>query len=265
MSYPPPHEPHHGRGYDPHTPGDPYGRPTSGAPDYDTARGGQPNPTRPLPAYGAPGYPQEQAPGPYGQPGQYDGQPAPGHYGAGAYGQPPQAPGYYGAPPPGAPGGPPPGVYYPPPKKNNTGKTIGIVAAVLVGLCVLFSVIGSLGDDTSTTNTATDTTSSAAPASASPVEDATKAAAPSAKPSVQPSSTAPVVKTVTMPDVEGQNLQVAWEQLKELGFTNILPASLDEDDKVVLYPPNWTIDEQTTPAGTKVKTDATIVLKCHKG
>lgn len=155
-----PHDPYRHPGDDPYRSGNVHGTPQPGPPQsygYPTGN-----------VYGSPtsggGYQQPQQPGwapqqPYGQ------QPAYGHppqpyqqpaYGAGV------GPGGYGAPPP--------------KKKTSAGKVIGIVAAVVIGLCVFGSVLNALGGGTDTTDTA-DVSSSAAQQPAAGA-DPTKATEP---------------------------------------------------------------------------------------
>ena len=126
-----PHDPYGQPDDDPRRSGEGSGAPSSGAPQH-----GQPY-AQPHQPYGhdphwqqqpqQPGWGPQQPQQPYGQP--TYGRPQPPPYGAGV------GPGGYGAPPP---------------KKSGVGKIIGIVAAVLVGLCVLGGIATALtggGDD----------------------------------------------------------------------------------------------------------------------
>lgn len=69
---------------------------------------------------------------------------------------------------------------------------------------------------------------------------------------------------MTMPNLVGENAQVAYEKLREMGFTKVSFGSADPDHEVVLFPPNWTVTKQSAKAGVKVRTDQTIVLTCTK-
>ncbi|NYT96287.1 PASTA domain-containing protein [Salinispora sp. H7-4] len=69
---------------------------------------------------------------------------------------------------------------------------------------------------------------------------------------------------MAVPDLVGENAQIAYEKLTELGFTKVKFGSQDADDQIVLYPPNWTVTKQSTEAGAKLRTDRTIVLTCTK-
>jgi beta-lactam-binding protein with PASTA domain len=81
-------------------------------------------------------------------------------------------------------------------------------------------------------------------------------------PTFAPSS--PVAKSVTMPDLVGENASVAAEKLKKLGFTRIEYGSADDGDVVVLLPQNWTVKTQSPKAGEQVSTGDLVVLTCTK-
>ncbi|GAA0246610.1 DUF4352 domain-containing protein [Cryptosporangium japonicum] len=112
--------PNHEQPYDPRQSGNVYGQPA----------GGQYGP--PQPGYGQP--PQQWG----HQPGWQSGPPQ-------GYGHPPQP--AYGA------GVGPAGYGAPPPKKSSAGKVIGIIAAVLVGLCVFGGIVNAVGGGTDTATT----------------------------------------------------------------------------------------------------------------
>ncbi|RKN16540.1 hypothetical protein D7147_22500 [Micromonospora musae] len=61
-----------------------------------------------------------------------------------------------------------------------------------------------------------------------------------------------------------RSAQVAYETLTDLGFTKVTFGLQDDDDKVVLFPPNWTVAKQRAKAGVLVRTGKTIVLTCTK-
>jgi hypothetical protein len=71
--------------------------------------------------------------------------------------------------------------------------------------------------------------------------------------------------TVAMPNVVGKNAAVAQDELKKLGFNNIEFGSSDPDDKLVLYPPNWRVVRQSTPAGQRVSTDTLTLSHFRSG
>jgi hypothetical protein len=143
----------------------------------------------------------------------------------------------------------------------SKGAIIGIVAGAIVALCCVGGVVAAAIDGSSTEKTAQPTV--AASATAAPASSAAEAPAATTA-AVKPSATGPTVKTVTMPKLVGENAQVAYETLQELGFTKVSFGSADADDTLVLYPPNWTVTKQTTKSGVKVRTDKAVVLTCTK-
>ncbi|MDY7086904.1 MAG: universal stress protein [Actinomycetota bacterium] len=78
-------------------------------------------------------------------------------------------------------------------------------------------------------------------------------------PSPSPSPTV----LLKMPDVVGQNADVALDQLHKQGFTNVDLGTVD-GHRVVVLPQNWTVKTQSAKAGTRMATDAKIVLGCAR-
>jgi PASTA domain len=74
-------------------------------------------------------------------------------------------------------------------------------------------------------------------------------------------TTAPAL--LTMPDVVGQNADVAQDSLHKLGFKNIDLGTVDGHHVVVL-PQNWTVRAQSARSGSKLAPDAKIVLGCAR-
>ena len=68
---------------------------------------------------------------------------------------------------------------------------------------------------------------------------------------------------VTMPDVVGQNADVARDALHKLGLKNVDLGTVD-GHKFVVLPQNWTVKTQSAKAGTKLAADAKIVLGCAR-
>lgn len=68
---------------------------------------------------------------------------------------------------------------------------------------------------------------------------------------------------IAMPDVVGENADVAKDKLKRLGFTNIDLGTADGRPMVVL-PQNWTVKTQSAKPGDTLPADAKIVLGCVK-
>lgn len=79
-----------------------------------------------------------------------------------------------------------------------------------------------------------------------------------------PSPAAAPVKDVTLPDVEGRNGAIVYQELTELGLTNFQMASQDTEDKLVLNPANWTAVEIEPGAGETVKSNDTVVVTMTK-
>jgi hypothetical protein len=80
-------------------------------------------------------------------------------------------------------------------------------------------------------------------------------------PAAPAATTAPA--TITVPDVVGQNADVARDSLHKLGFTNIDLGTVD-GHKVVVLPQNWTVKAQSAKAGTRLAPNAKIVLGCAR-
>jgi hypothetical protein len=80
-------------------------------------------------------------------------------------------------------------------------------------------------------------------------------------PAPAPTTSAPTL--LTMPDVTGQNADVAQDSLKKLGFKNIDLGTVDGHHIVVL-PQNWTVKAQSAKPGSRLAPDAKIVLGCAR-
>jgi hypothetical protein len=74
-------------------------------------------------------------------------------------------------------------------------------------------------------------------------------------------TTAPAL--LTMPDVLGQNADVALDSLHKLGFRNVDLGTVDGHHVVVL-PQNWTVRAQSAKKGSRLAPDAKIVLGCAR-
>ena len=84
---------------------------------------------------------------------------------------------------------------------------------------------------------------------------------PSGTPSGAASTTAAALATV--PDVVGHNADVALDELKRAGFTNIDLGTVD-GHKFVALPQNWTVKTQSAKPGDRLPRDAKIVLGCAR-
>jgi hypothetical protein len=74
-------------------------------------------------------------------------------------------------------------------------------------------------------------------------------------------TTAPALLRV--PDVVGQNADVAQDTLRKLGFKNVDLGTVDGHHLVVL-PQNWTVRAQSAKSGSHLAPDAKIVLGCAR-
>jgi len=83
----------------------------------------------------------------------------------------------------------------------------------------------------------------------------------SGAPTRSPAKSAPVL--LTMPNVVGQNADVARDTLRKLGFDNIDLGTVD-GRRVVILPQNWTVQTQSAKAGTHLAASAKIVLGCAR-
>lgn len=123
---------------------------------------------------------------------------------------------------------------------------------IVGGIVGLFVVIGACGANDAEL-AAERAATPPAPTVAAPVEP-TEAAAPTVAP----------VTRVILPEVEGRNGGIVFDELTELGLTNFDLASRDEDDTVVLLPQNWTAVSIEPGAGTEVDSDDTVVVTMTK-
>ena len=78
-----------------------------------------------------------------------------------------------------------------------------------------------------------------------------------------PPAPAPSPARLTMPDVVGQNADVAQDSLRKLGFKNIDLGTVD-GHHVVILPQNWTVKAQSARPGSRLAPDAKIVLGCAR-
>jgi hypothetical protein len=91
---------------------------------------------------------------------------------------------------------------------------------------------------------------------------ATPPAAVTAPTAAAPASAAPT--KVTLPEVKGRNGGIVYDELKELGLTNVEMASRDKADTVVVVPQNWTAVKIEPAAGTEVRSNQTVVVTMTK-
>ena len=68
--------------------------------------------------------------------------------------------------------------------------------------------------------------------------------------------------SLSMPDVVGNNLKTAREELETIGFVNINNKA--NDDSVILMESNWVVVEQSVSSGTELDKNQEITLTCRK-
>jgi uncharacterized protein YceK len=76
-----------------------------------------------------------------------------------------------------------------------------------------------------------------------------------------PVTSATSVAILVVPDETNKNAAVALDELHKLGFTNVDLGTVD-GHKFVVLPQNWTVKNQSTAPGTKLASNAKIVLGC---
>lgn len=72
------------------------------------------------------------------------------------------------------------------------------------------------------------------------------------------------MKDVQLPEVDGKNGAIVYDEMERLGLTRVQYASQDDEDKVVLNPANWTAVSIEPGAGETVRSDQTVVVTMTK-
>lgn len=88
-----------------------------------------------------------------------------------------------------------------------------------------------------------------------------------AQPAAEPAAaapTTPAVTRVTLPEVKGRNGGIVYDELRDLGLTNVSLASRDDQDRMVLAPQNWTAVKIEPAAGTEIDSNDTVVVTMTK-
>ncbi len=128
--------------------------------------------------------------------------------------------------------------------RQSTGMSI--TGIVLGGLALLTSVVTTL------TTMAT---------LMSPASGPTPVALPT-EPITEPAD--PAAETFTMPDLVGDNLQDAQNELQALGATELEQADATGQDRSQIVDSNWKVCSQDPAAGETVPVDRTVVLSSVK-
>ncbi len=112
------------------------------------------------------------------------------------------------------------------------------------------------GSTSTPATTVTVTSTTAAPAYT--------AAAPPLTPLPVQTSTAAAPAGITIPDVTGQNAEIARTQLEGLGLTNVELASTNPKYSMVIMARNWTVVGIEPAPGTTVAAGSPVIVKVYK-
>jgi hypothetical protein len=128
------------------------------------------------------------------------------------------------------------------------------------GVALVLLVAGCGGEGGSTTVLQTETvTSEAAPAP----QDESNASSP--EPSEdEPTESAGGSGNIEVPDVVGEDHQLAQDTMQAAGLYLLEEEDATGQGRALIVDRNWTVVEQSPPAGTKVSEDETILLKSKK-
>jgi beta-lactam-binding protein with PASTA domain len=69
---------------------------------------------------------------------------------------------------------------------------------------------------------------------------------------------------IEVPDVEGEDHQLAQDTMQAAGLYNLQEEDATGQGRLLIVDRNWTVVEQDPPAGTKVSEDKTITLRSKK-
>lgn len=67
-----------------------------------------------------------------------------------------------------------------------------------------------------------------------------------------------------VPDVEGEDHQLAQDKMQAAGFYNLSEEDASGEDRLLIYDRGWTVVSQSPKPGTRASLDRTIVLKAKK-
>jgi len=134
-------------------------------------------------------------------------------------------------------------------------NAIPVALLSATALSLTLTACSSDSDDENTVVTQTVTEQAAVEPEAS--------AAPAAA-EVTEETEAPVEDLEIPAGLEGMNGQLAYEQLKDAGFTGVVPTSVDPTRAMPIMYNNWTITSVEPAAGTVVPADSTVILNMTK-
>ncbi len=70
--------------------------------------------------------------------------------------------------------------------------------------------------------------------------------------------------SITVPDVEGKNHQLAQDTMQAAGLYNLVEEDCSGQGRALILDRNWQVQKQTPAAGTKVSADKAITLCSQK-
>lgn len=142
----------------------------------------------------------------------------------------------------------------------SRGTCGSLTAALALAAALVAAGCGESSDTASESETVTQTVERTV---TEPEAAPTTAQAESAPPAEPPASSSSS-RRIRVPDVVGQDHQLAQDTMQAAGLYN-----LDEEDatgqgRLLLYDRNWTVVEQDPPAGSRVDADTRITLRSKK-
>lgn len=82
--------------------------------------------------------------------------------------------------------------------------------------------------------------------------------------SAAPTASVVAPAQITLPDLTGQNAEIAQKKLEKLGLTDVTLASANPKYTMVLVAANWTVVSMEPPPGTVVQSNDPVVVKVTK-
>ena len=137
----------------------------------------------------------------------------------------------------------------------KTRTFVAVCAATALSL-----TLGACSSDSEEETTVTQTVTEQAPAEEASSEAEVEEATADTSEEVE----APAEDLVIPSGLEGMNGQLAYEQLKDAGFTGVSPTSVDPSRAMPIMYNNWTVTSVEPAAGTTVPADSTIILNMTK-
>lgn len=95
-------------------------------------------------------------------------------------------------------------------------------------------------------------------------ESAPAPEAPASAPTPEPEPSEPVVKTVEVPDVVGENHQDAQDRMQAEGLYNLREKDATGQGRLLVLDSNWEVVSQSPTAGKRVSEDVVVALSSKK-